>query len=258
MKVQENEKPVRSRIPNNFWVDLASLIVMVGLVATGGLIHFILPAGSGHFHELFGWNRHDIGRLHFYLAVAAIALLLLHVLLHWSWFCCVVAKALGRESPSRRTQRVWGGGLLLGITILLVGGLWGAASLVRPTSSDVGERRRAYARSTAADLPRWPGPAEGQVAPQPTPKSPGAQPPEPRPSDELTAGRVVHGENCGAAAAINGRTSLEEAAKLCGLSVAQLIEKLRLPAGTNAAEALGRLKRNYGLDIHAVRRLACR
>jgi len=77
-----------TRTSTNFWLDVVSLAVMTGLAATGGLIRFVLTAGSGHFHELFGWNRHDIGQLHFDLAVAAIALLALHVLLHWSWICC--------------------------------------------------------------------------------------------------------------------------------------------------------------------------
>lgn len=142
--------PVKNRIQTNFWLDLASLIAMVGLMATGGLIHFVLPAGSGKFHGLLGWNRHDIGRLHFYLAVAAIVLLALHVVVHWGWICCVVAKVLGRESPSRRTQTFWGGGLLLGITLFLVGGLWWASTMVQPTASNAGGRRRAHAGETPA------------------------------------------------------------------------------------------------------------
>jgi hypothetical protein len=208
MKVPESEKPVKDRIQTNLWLDLASLLVMVGLAATGGLIHFILPAGSGHSHQLLGWSRHDIGSIHFYLAVAAIVLLVLHVLLHWNWLCCVVAKSLGRESPSRRTRTLWGGGMLLGIALFLVGGLSWSARMVRPASASTG-----------------------------------------RPEAQA--------DDCPAAAAINGRTSLGEAAELCGLSLAQLIEKLQLPAGSDAKERLGQLKRSHGLDLHALRRLAC-
>ena len=36
-----------TRTSTNFWLDVVSLIVMIGLAATGGLIHFVLPAGSG-------------------------------------------------------------------------------------------------------------------------------------------------------------------------------------------------------------------
>jgi len=131
-----------TRTSTNFWLDVISLVVMVGLAATGGLIHFVLPAGSSHFYDLFGWNRHDIGQVHFYLAEAAIGLLALHVLLHWSWVCCVVAKAVGRETPSRRAQTTWGLVLLLGTAVFLVGGLWWASILVQKTAPEGGGRGR--------------------------------------------------------------------------------------------------------------------
>jgi hypothetical protein len=129
-----------TRTSTNLWLDVASLVVMIGLAATGGLIHFVLPAGSGRSHTLFGFGRHDFGQLHFYLAVAAIALLALHVLLHWSWICSVAANALGRETPSRRAQTTWGLALLLGIALFLGGGLWWASSVVQQTGTGRGGR----------------------------------------------------------------------------------------------------------------------
>ncbi len=142
----------KPRTLTNLWIDLASLVVMLGLAATGGLIYFVLPAGSGRFRELLGWNRHDIGQVHFYLAVATMALLVLHLLLHWRWVCGVVAKALGRGFPSQRTRTVWGVGLLLGITLILVGGLWWASRMVRTIPSDAGGRRRAGTEGLPAPL----------------------------------------------------------------------------------------------------------
>ncbi len=122
---------MKNRTLTNFWLDALSLVAMVGLIATGGLIHFVLPAGTGRFYELFGWNRHDIGELHFYLAVAAVGLLALHLLLHWSWVCCVVAKALDEELPSQRAQSAWGLVLLLVMAGFVGGGLWWASSMVQ-------------------------------------------------------------------------------------------------------------------------------
>jgi hypothetical protein len=120
----------------NLWIDVISLIVMIGLALTGGLIHWVLPAGSGHFQTLLGWNRHDYGQVHFWLAVAAVALLALHVLLHWTWVCCVVAKAVGRESPSRGAQQAWGLALLLFLALLIGGGLWWASTAVQETARE--------------------------------------------------------------------------------------------------------------------------
>lgn len=32
----------------NLWVDLIALLVMLGLMLTGGVIYFLLPPGTGH------------------------------------------------------------------------------------------------------------------------------------------------------------------------------------------------------------------
>lgn len=152
-----------TRTSTNFWLDVISLVVMVGLAGTGGLIHFVLPAGSGHFYELFGWNRHDIGQVHFYLATAAVGLLALHVLLHWSWVCCVVGKAVGRGTPSRRAQTTWGLVLLLGIAIFLIGGLWGASIMVQKTAPEGGGRGRGAQLEDSQDLRTHPRRARRQA-----------------------------------------------------------------------------------------------
>jgi hypothetical protein len=194
-----------TRTATNFWIDVVSLVVMVGLAATGGLIHYVLPAGSGHFYELYGWNRHDIGQVHFYLAVVAVGLLALHVLLHWGWVCCVVGNAVGRAHLSKRAQTGWGLVLLLGIAIFLVGGLGWSSSRVQKTAKV----------------------------------------------------HVPHREECPAGASVDGRTSLKEAASVCGVSVAQLAMQLRLPVNIDPQVTLGRLKRHYGLELQAVRKIAC-
>lgn len=123
-----------TRASVNLWIDVVSLIVMIGLTATGGLIHFVLPAGSGHFYSLFGWNRHDIGQLHFYLAVAAVLLLALHVWLHWSWMCCAIARMAGRTTVSQTSQTAWGVSLLVVIAVLIGGGLFWATAFVQKTA----------------------------------------------------------------------------------------------------------------------------
>ncbi len=91
-----------NRTSVNFWLDLLLLIAMIGLFATGGLIHFVFPPGTGCSYRLFGVGRHDLGQIHFYLAVATTMLIALHVLLHWKWICSVVGKTFSNATPSRR------------------------------------------------------------------------------------------------------------------------------------------------------------
>ena len=53
----------------NFVIDATSALVMVGMIATGLLLRFVLPPGSGSRRMLWIWGRHDWGDLRFRLAV---------------------------------------------------------------------------------------------------------------------------------------------------------------------------------------------
>jgi hypothetical protein len=255
-----DERPSMTRTTLNFWLDLLSLLVMIGLATTGGLIHFVLPPGTGHFHLLFGLGRHDFGQIHFYFALAAVALLALHVLLHWSWICCVVGKVLGNAVPSRRAQVAWGLLLLCGVAVFLVAGLWWASSRVQRNAMPVeGPDRAVAAAQRGSD-----GSPEVESAHEEDPKKdiPNAQAgeafvPSQTPLGEERRDREKQPEDCPAGATIDGRTTLLEAAKTSGLSVEQLKERLKLPAGVDDGARIGRLRRQYGFAIHDVRKLAC-
>jgi hypothetical protein len=54
---------------------------------------------------------------------------------------------------------------------------------------------------------------------------------------------------------ISGQTTLAQAAKIGGISVEELILQLNLPSDVDVDERLGRLKRQYGFEIHDVRRI---
>jgi hypothetical protein len=86
----------------NLTVDAVALGAFVLLAASGALIRFVLPPGSGHSSTLWGWNRHDWGQAHFWIAVGLLATLGLHLFLHWRWIVHVVR---GR-SPEKSGIRV--------------------------------------------------------------------------------------------------------------------------------------------------------
>jgi hypothetical protein len=102
----------------NFVIDLVSFVDLVGLVFTGFIIRYILPAGSGgrgralhdgqgaeHIKTLCGMTRHEWGDIHFYFAVAFIILLTVHMILHWAWIKNYVKSLLGlrRKLPDSQT-----------------------------------------------------------------------------------------------------------------------------------------------------------
>ena len=85
----------------NFLIDLLTLLVFVGKIWTGLLMRYILPPGQGRGRSwtLWGMNRHDFGNIHFYLGIAFIILILIHIWLHWAWLCNTTANLF---SPNRR------------------------------------------------------------------------------------------------------------------------------------------------------------
>jgi hypothetical protein len=235
------------RTTANFWLDLVSLLVMVGLSLTGGIMHYVLPSGTGNWLTLFGLGRHSYGQIHFCLAVTVVFLLGLHLTLHWSWLCGFVAKSLGKEQPGKRARLLAGAGVVVAVGLLLVGGLAWAASRVEGRF-DAGERRRGGS---------WTGAAPPAIAPRGAPVIPqqlDTVETEPR------RGGVVPSqdeENCPAAAAINGQVTIEEAAAVAGLSTTALLRALGVSFPVDPQERLGRLRRRFGFSMQEVRRLAC-
>jgi hypothetical protein len=201
----------------NFWLDLIFFVVMVGLALTGGITHYVLPSGTGNWLTLFGLGRRDYGQIHFYLGLAVVALLALHLILHWPWLCGFVAKRLGAEQPSPRARRLAGAGVAALVGLLLVGGLAWAASRVENRFAG----RQSHAESS---FPAAEPQGEGY---------------------------------CPAAAAITGRMSVGEAAAAAGLAPASLLRALGVSYPVDPQERLGRLRRRFGFSMQEVRRLAC-
>ncbi|MFU8892391.1 MAG: DUF4405 domain-containing protein [Luteolibacter sp.] len=80
---------------------------------TGLLLAYRLPPGSrgGHGLSALGWTRHDWGDLHQWISFAFLAMVFVHMVLHWRWFWQVACR-----------KRAWP--LLAGIVaglVLLVG-----------------------------------------------------------------------------------------------------------------------------------------
>jgi hypothetical protein len=103
-----------SRSTKNFILDLASLLNLLGLIVTGLIVKYILPPGTGglgrEFHggtgrdvnieELWLMTRHEWGSIHFYLAVTFIVLMIIHIILHWTWIECYFKSVLNRGALS--------------------------------------------------------------------------------------------------------------------------------------------------------------
>lgn len=106
-------------------VDLLALFLFAGLSATGLVLRWSLPPGSGRLgvdpsaHPersvwlLWGLDRHQWGSLHYWVAVALAAVLVVHLLLHRKW---IVAVVRGRRRETDGLRPLLG---VVGLVILL-------------------------------------------------------------------------------------------------------------------------------------------
>lgn len=74
--------------------NLALWLLFCAMSATGLLLAFRLPPGSrgGHGLSVLGWSRHEWGDLHLWISYSFLALILLHLCLHWRWFWQIAGK----------------------------------------------------------------------------------------------------------------------------------------------------------------------
>ena len=65
------------------FIDIAAFICFIFVVSTGVLMRYVLPPRSGHSIEIFGMSRHEWGDIHFYITFIFLAILSVHLILHW-------------------------------------------------------------------------------------------------------------------------------------------------------------------------------
>jgi hypothetical protein len=121
----------------NFWLDSLLLCVFCSLMAVSAIVRFVFPpVAESQAWRLWGGAYDDWANVQFGL-IAALALgVLLHVMLHWSWVCGLLAAKLSRTKKGKvddGLQTIYGVGLLI-VLLTLIGVIVAAAQLtiVRP------------------------------------------------------------------------------------------------------------------------------
>jgi hypothetical protein len=75
----------------NFIIDALMFLCLMAMAGLGLLIKYTLPSGRDMWAKYgsnlqfswLGWDRHDWGDIHLYLAFALLILLVIHLILHW-------------------------------------------------------------------------------------------------------------------------------------------------------------------------------
>ncbi|MCA9235917.1 MAG: DUF4405 domain-containing protein [Planctomycetales bacterium] len=105
----------------NFWLDTFLLVVFAALCWSSVIVRYVFPPGpKSEGWTLWGGDYMTWSDIQFGSLCVLAAGILVHVMLHWSWVCGVVAsrvrakkgagKAANRDDGSRT---LWGVGLLI-------------------------------------------------------------------------------------------------------------------------------------------------
>jgi len=110
-----------TRTTVNFWLDLFLLLLFLTLIAVSVIVRFVFPPGpSAAGWTLWGWGYAEWAAAQFALVAAMALSVLLHVMLHWTWVCGVVAGFVAHRRGGPRPRLDEGSRTLYGVGLLIV------------------------------------------------------------------------------------------------------------------------------------------
>lgn len=125
-----------SRTIVNFLLDTVLLVAFVLLVWCSVVVRFVFPPGpSATGWKLWGYDFDQWAGLQFSLVGALFVGIVVHVMLHWSWVCGVLASRLSSDRKGRvdeGLQTIYGVGLLIAVLATIGVGVGAAVLAVRP------------------------------------------------------------------------------------------------------------------------------
>jgi polyferredoxin len=150
----------------NFVIDALMFLCMAAIAGLGFLMKYVLLPGRESTIKygrradlsLFGLDRHDWGAIHLYLGFLLLALLVLHIVLHWNMIPGLFARLV---TPSRQRWQIASVYILLTAALLLFpflispevkdadtgrGGRYGAHGEIGPIGSGAEQRSLAFSR----------------------------------------------------------------------------------------------------------------
>lgn len=125
-----------SRTLVNFLLDTVLLVAFVLLVWCSVVVRFVFPPGpSATGWKLWGYDFDQWAGLQFSLVGTLFVGIVVHVMLHWSWVCGVLASRLSSDRKGRvdeGLQTIYGVGLLIAVLATIGVGVGAAVLTVRP------------------------------------------------------------------------------------------------------------------------------
>jgi hypothetical protein len=132
--LENNDRAAMSKTTLNFLLDSALLLTFMTAAVTAVIVRFVFPPGTQADGSMLWGASYDAWVGFWFNILATMALMVLvHVMLHWSWVCGVVAQRLSKRCGrvvriDEANQTVYGVGLLV-VLFMISGAVIAAAAL---------------------------------------------------------------------------------------------------------------------------------
>ncbi|MAT72004.1 MAG: hypothetical protein CMJ58_21070 [Planctomycetaceae bacterium] len=103
----------------NFWLDVFLMVVFVVLLWSAVVVQYVFPPGpKTEGWTLWGGDYQTWCGIQFGTLCLFAASVVLHVMLHWTWVCGVVASRWAKDRSAAKDDGIrtlWGVGLLIAV-----------------------------------------------------------------------------------------------------------------------------------------------
>jgi hypothetical protein len=120
-----------TRTDTNFWLDVILGLVFSAYAGISVIVRFVFPRATNSIGwHLWGLNLDDWMQIQFVTLGVFAFLILLHVMLHWTWVCNVFMQRVRKKNqkPDDGIQTITGVGAMI-VLLNIVGALVAAAAL---------------------------------------------------------------------------------------------------------------------------------
>jgi hypothetical protein len=203
-----------------YLVDTFLFLSVVGIALIGFLMGLVIPKGPAAAEStkyFLGLHRHQWSNIHFYLSLAFVAFVTIHILLSWKWI----------KNKSRQIFKKRRNAALISTavaSVLLIFLFWAIYPRVPGAYEGYGVRA-----SERAELQRL--------------------------SEEgfpISEEKIFY-EDGSVYIVITGQTTLNQAEKATGIAAKTIAAELKLPSNISTADTFGRLRKKYGFSLLEVR-----
>jgi len=203
-----------------YLVDTLLFLCILGIAFIGFLMALVIPKGPTAQESakyFLGLHRHQWGNIHFYLSIAFVIFIIIHLILSWKWI----------KNKSRQVfKKGWGAALILTATasILILFLFWALYPRVPGAYEDYGVRAGERAKQQQLSKEGYP----------------------------IHEEKIFY-EDGNTYIVITGQTTLRQAEKATGIPAKKIAAELRLHSNVSMNETFGRLSKKYHFNLQKVR-----